>query len=80
MMSSSLSHVNPSGSKTETVQIVGSYKVTAHTYFSSKPSNMFHILIRGICKFQCGNQSPMSYEFHAILVSLSTNYKNMHYL
>jgi len=46
MVSSSLSHVNPSGSTTEMVQTVGSYKITAHTYFSSKPSDMFNTLTR----------------------------------
>ena len=35
---------------------------------------------QGICKFQFGNQCPVSYEFHAIPVLLPTNYCSMHYL
>ena len=65
MVSSSLSHVNPSGSTTEMVQIIGSYKITAHTYFSSKLCDMFHILVN----FSLGTNVPwvtnfMQYQFH----------------
>ena len=41
------------------VKRVCSYKVTAHTYFSSKPSEMFHILPRHL---KTSVWEPLSYE------------------
>ena len=67
MVSSSLSHVNPSGSTTEMVHIVSSYKIMAHTYFSNKPTNMFHILTRHL---YISVWEPASYELQ---ISCNTN-------